>query len=89
MIASEITKWSAFIRDNFDKLLLVFLFLCALSALLHLVHHNSDMEQVHWAREVVDTILGALLGLITGHALAQRSTVVTGTGTTATTEIKP
>src|SRR5207249_4185498 len=61
-----------FADENFDKLLLVALFACLIMLVLHMEHHQGDREQLSWAREQSGTVLGALLGLITGHALAKR-----------------
>ncbi len=62
-----------FIQINFDKLLLVILFVYLIALVAHMSHHQIDGEQVAWAREQSGTVLGALLGLITGHALASRN----------------
>jgi hypothetical protein len=70
-------EWAKWLRDNFDKLLLWITYLLTCGLVVHLAHHEADVDQVLWAREMVGTILGALLGLITGHALASRTTATT------------
>lgn len=81
------TNWPKFIQENFDKLLLVFVFLSCVVLVVHLVHDSRDQELVLWGREIADTVLGALLGLITGHALAASRTVATTTGNPPATSV--
>ncbi len=77
------------LRESFDKILLFITFLITCWMVLHMSHDARDMEQILWARETAGTVLGALLGLITGHALATRTTAnVQGTTVTASTEGK-
>lgn len=83
---SELGK---FLRENFDKLLLFIIFLITISVVVHFSHHGADTDQVLWAREMAGTVLGGLLGLITGHAIATRTTASTPTSSiTSTTEPK-
>lgn len=87
-------SWSEawkFFRENFDKMLLLGLFVFTVGVTLHISHDQKDNDQVLWAREMAGTVLGGLLGLITGHALAgQRSNITTTSGhppqTTSTTQ---
>jgi hypothetical protein len=73
--------WSSWFRDSFDKLLLFITFLITVGVVLHMVHDSKDMDEILWAREMAGTVLGALLGLITGHALASsKATTVTSEG---------
>jgi hypothetical protein len=81
------TSWSKFVQENFDKLLLVFVFLACIVLVVHLVHDARDQELVLWGREIADTVLGALLGLITGHALAASRTTATTTGNPPATSV--
>ena len=82
-------EWGKFVRDNFDKLLLFALFLSSVLLVIHLTHDQRDQELILWGREMSGTVLGALLGLITGHALAQsRTTVTTGPPAAISTETK-
>lgn len=64
-----------FIRDNFDKLLLTGLFVYIAQLVVHMSHDMRDADEILWARELAGTVVGALLGLITGHALASKATV--------------
>ncbi len=66
----EFSHWSKHYRDNFDKLLLFFLALALVLLVLHMSHDQADVSQVAWAREITGTVLGGLLGLITGRAIA-------------------
>lgn len=62
-------SWGQILRANFDKLLLFVLLLIMLAVVLHLTHGQSDASNIAWGREQSGTVLGALLGLITGAAL--------------------
>lgn len=81
-----------FAKDNFDKLLLALIFFGAVVLVVHLTHDQRDADLILWAREQAGTVLGALLGLITGHALAQRQMMTATTDppkVTTTTETQP
>jgi hypothetical protein len=84
--------WACFIQDNFDKLLLALIFLGSCVLVIHLAHDSRDGDLILWGREIAGTVLGALLGLITGHALANARMTATTTGnppqTTVATETK-
>jgi hypothetical protein len=54
-----------FIRDHFDKLVLLTMFLSMLVATTHFAH-LGDMDSAHWMREKADEVIGALLILMTG-----------------------
>lgn len=81
-------SWSKWFRDNFDKLLLALLYEGAVVLVVHMSHDGRDQDQILWARELAGTFAGALLGLITGHALASRATSITTTGGSAQVETK-
>ena len=68
-------SWRRFFQENFDKLLLIGAFIYCCQLVMHLTHDAKDAELVLWGREMSGTVLGALLGLITGHALASRQTI--------------
>jgi hypothetical protein len=55
-----------FVREYFDRLLLVFVYFTLLFAVLFLILHKADPQNVGWAREQGNTFAGALIGLITG-----------------------
>ena len=66
-------SWKDWFQQNSDKLLLFVLYLVSLSFVFHLLHlHAAPPETVSWAREAAGTVLGAILGLITGATLARR-----------------
>jgi hypothetical protein len=81
------TSIGRFIDRNFDKLLLtsIFAFICIM--VLHMMHDKGGIDNDHilWAREMAGTVLGGLLGLITGHMMATRATASTPGGGTAMT----
>jgi hypothetical protein len=58
-------------KQHFDKLVLIALFLVMIGLVTTFSLH-SDKEIMHWFREVANTVLGTLLGLITGKALADK-----------------
>lgn len=63
-------SWGQWFRQNFDKILLAVLWIGALLFTLHMMHDSMDKDNVAWGREAAGTVLGALLGLITGSRLA-------------------
>lgn len=67
---NELLAWSRFVRDSFDKILLFVLTLTLIGLVLHMSHDKLDSDQISWAREITGTVLGGLLGLITGRAMA-------------------
>ena len=82
-------EWTKWLRENFDKVLLagLFVFLCVF--VMHMSHDVTDKDNILWAREMTGTVLGGLLGLITGHAMAARTTASSGQNSvTSTTEAK-
>lgn len=56
------------IRDEFDKILLVWLLVFYTSLVFV---GSNDPESQHWLREITSGVLGALLGLITGVKIGQ------------------
>lgn len=76
--------WGQWIRDNFDKLLLTTVFIFMVMVTVHMSHDSKDADQILWARELAGTFAGGLLGLITGHALASKTTATSGAGTMTT-----
>lgn len=81
------SEWGKWFRDNFDKMLLVCIFVFMVLVVIHMTHDQKDHEQVLWARELAGTFAGGLLGLITGHALASKTTS-TSAGSSAQVESK-
>lgn len=80
------SEWGKWFRDNFDKMLLVCVFIFMVAVVIHMTHDQKDADQILWARELAG-IAGGLLGLITGHALASKTTS-TSTGSNAQVESK-
>lgn len=76
--------WGPWFRDNFDKLLLTMVFLFMVVVVVHMTHDAKDTDQILWARELAGTFAGGLLGLITGHVLASKTTATTGSTTMTT-----
>ena len=77
-------SWGKWFRDSFDKILLCSVFIFMVTVVVHMSHDAKDTDQILWARELAGTFAGGLLGLITGHALASRTTA-SSAGTTVTT----
>ena len=66
-------SWKDWFQANSDKLILLGLYMVSLSFVLHLEHlSGATAENISWAREAAGTVLGAILGLITGASLAGR-----------------
>lgn len=78
-------EWGKWLRDNFDKLLLTLIFVFMVAVVAHMSHDGKDLDQILWARELAGTFAGGLLGLITGHALASKTTAYTPGATISTT----
>lgn len=55
-----------FLKTQFDKLLLTFLFLTVFFSVIIMVHNHIEPSVVSWGRETAAGFSGALLGLITG-----------------------
>jgi hypothetical protein len=66
-----IESWAQWLRHHIDKFLLLVLVLVMLGVVLHVSHDQADKDLLHWAREMTGTVLGALIGLITGELRAQ------------------
>ena len=73
------SNWGKWLQDNFDKLLLAMIFGACCILVIHLAHDSRDSDLILWGREIAGTVLGALLGLITGHALANAKATSTPT----------
>lgn len=57
-----------FLERHFNTILLALMGLGAWFGTLHLMHvKGMDMTNIAWAREQTSTILGGLLGLLTGY----------------------
>ena len=67
-IAALLYWWMDLVREQFDKMVLVWL-LVYFTTLVVFAH--TDMESTHWLREITSGVLGALLGLITGIKIGQ------------------
>lgn len=52
---------------NTDKLILLLLILIGKAMVLYLVTHHMDASVVNWAQNSYDTILGALIMVLTGR----------------------
>lgn len=66
--------WREWFQQNTDKLLLsVIWFISLLFVLFLILRSGVSPENISWAREASGTILGAILGLITGVALSRHT----------------
>ena len=62
-----------FVRDHFDKLLLVVLVVYMIDVVIYLsVFSMAAPETIGWARELTAAFAGALVGLITGVRIASK-----------------
>lgn len=57
------------LRGQFDKIILVFMLLVMLALTIHSLHHSTDQTATAWFREQTNTVIGALIGMITGGAI--------------------
>lgn len=65
--------WAHWFRGNFDKFLLVGLFAFLISLLIHTIHAKDvDPSIAQWFRETCNTVMGTLIGIITGVSMARR-----------------
>lgn len=63
-----------FVRQNIDKVILLIVFIYVFHATLGLIAiPGVDAATIAWAREIAGTVLGGLLGLVTGYAIAKNS----------------
>ncbi len=62
-----------FVKAQFDKLLLACLFVTCLLLTLHGFHHESDSGFVSWLENIDGQVLAALLTLMVGSRMTQRS----------------
>lgn len=79
----ELLAWSKHLRDNFDKLLALALYLTLFVGTIHISHHNTDGQLVDWAKEGVTGAAGAFFILLTG-----RNRNVGGSDGTTSGEVK-
>lgn len=59
--------------QNFDKVIVIFLFLVALGVGVHIMHDRGDSPSVAWIQGIVGQLLSLLAGLMGGAALARRN----------------
>lgn len=65
--------WKEWFFHNFDKILLFLVWLVCLRFVWKLMTMPAiPPETVAWAREAAGTVLGAILGVITGAAIGRR-----------------
>jgi hypothetical protein len=62
-----------FFKSHFDKLLLTGLLLTLFFATIHTLHHGTDTAAINWLENTVGQVLAALLTLMVGQRLTQRS----------------
>lgn len=63
----ELLKWSCHLRENFDKLLALALYMTLFFGVIHISHHADDKDLVGWAKEGVTGAAGAFFILLTGR----------------------
>ena len=57
------------LRGQFDKIILLVMLLVMLGLTVHSLHHSTDATITAWFREQTNTVIGALIGMITGGAV--------------------
>lgn len=63
--------WGKWFRDSFDKFLLTGLVLGQITLVVWMIRTQTDQGYVNWAQNLASTVLGTLLGLITGKQLSK------------------
>jgi hypothetical protein len=63
-------SWNSIVKANFDKLLLLGLFVLIL--ILGLVIRLMGKENTEWSLQTADLLLGTLIGLVTGSTMSKR-----------------
>ena len=63
--------WGKWFRDSFDKFLLFTMFVGQVSLVVWMIRQKTDQNYINWAQNIVSTVLGTLLGLITGKLLSK------------------
>lgn len=53
--------------DQIDKIILFLLVVLTGILVLHMVHHQADMDALTWAENAFSTALGALILILTGR----------------------
>lgn len=62
-----VTETFDFLKDEFDKILLVSILILLGTIYVHLLHHGpTDTAAIGWVEKTFDTLTGALLILVTG-----------------------
>lgn len=61
--------WGKWFRDNYDKHLLLLLFLVSLAFAIYAMNSSMNEGELDWARSKADQILGGLMTLIAGKMM--------------------
>lgn len=81
----ELTAWSKLFRENFQILLLSFLYISVLIGIMHMGHDASDVDNISFAREVATGVGGCLFGMLkVGRESSRSGEPTPATTTTAT-----
>lgn len=64
-------EWGRWFRDQFDKLMLFILFSGQVILVLWMIRHTMEVGYINWAQNIASTVLGTLLGLITGKLMSK------------------
>ena len=71
--------WGKWFRDQFDKLMLLLMFTGQVVLVVWMILHTMEVGYINWAQNICSTVLGTLLGLITGKMMSK--TEQSGPGT--------
>ncbi len=64
-------EWGRWFRDQFDKLMLLLMFAGQVTLVVWMIRHTMEVGYVNWAQNICSTVLGTLLGLITGKMMSK------------------
>jgi len=63
--------WGKWFRDQFDKLMLLLMFVGQVVLVVWMILHTMEVGYINWAQNICSTVLGTLLGLITGKMMSR------------------
>ncbi len=63
--------WAKWFRDQFDKLMLFVMLSAQIGLVVWMILHTMEVGYINWAQNIASTVLGTLLGLITGKMLSK------------------
>lgn len=69
-------EWSQWFRDQYDKHVLLLLFMGLLGFASYTQNHHMEEGSIDWARSKADQVLGGLMTLIAGKLWNERKSLL-------------